>query len=86
MEYRSDELSEKQLEYVNNHYNTTDNDSYHIISYNNFVFLLFVLGISLLFVNTYKTIYYKWFIRGLYYIRKDSFTTLLWENYIIIKN
>ena len=38
MEYRGD-LSEKQSEYVNNHYNTiyntTDNDSYHIISYNN---------------------------------------------------
>jgi len=63
MEYRSEDLSEKQLEYVNNHYNTTDNDSYHIISYNNFVFLLFVLGISLLFVNTYKTIYYNTRIR-----------------------
>ena len=65
MEYRSD-LSEKQLEYVNNYYNTTDNDndnSYHFISYNNFVFLLFVLGISLLFVNTYKTIYYNTRIR-----------------------
>ena len=62
MEYRGD-LSEKQLEYVNNHYNTTDNDSYHIISYNNFVFLLYVLGISLLFINTYKTIYYNTRIR-----------------------
>ena len=65
MEYRSEALSEKQLEYVNNYYNTTDNttDSYHFISYNNFVFLLFVLGISLLFVNTYKTIYYNTRIR-----------------------
>lgn len=62
MEYRGD-LSEKQSEYVNNHYNTTDNDSYHFISYNNFVFLLYVLGISLLFVNTYKTIYYNTRIR-----------------------
>jgi len=64
MEYRGD-LSEKQLEYVNNHYNTTDNttDSYHFISYNNFVFLLYVFGISLLFVNTYKTIYYNTRIR-----------------------
>jgi len=60
MEYRSEELSEKQLEYVNNNYNTTDSDnsSNHFISYDNFVFLLFVLGLSLLFVNTYKTIYY----------------------------
>jgi len=61
MEYRSEDLSEKQLEYVNNYNNTTD--SYHIISYNNFVFLLYVLGISLLFVNTYKTIYYNTRIR-----------------------
>ena len=60
MEYRGD-LSEKQLEYVNNYNNTTD--SYHIISYNNFVFLLYVLGISLLFINTYKTIYYNTRIR-----------------------
>ena len=65
MEYRSEDLSEKQLEYVNNYYNTTDNDSnsYHFISYNNFVFLLYVLGISLLFINTYKTIYYNTRIR-----------------------
>ena len=62
MEYRSEDLSEKQLEYVNNYYNTTDN-SYHFISYDNFVFLLFVFGLSLLFVNTYKTIYYNTRIR-----------------------
>ena len=66
MEYKSEELSEEQLDYINN-YNNTLNDN-NIIRHNyfyhdNYFFILFVIGLAFLLVNTYKTIYYNRRIR-----------------------